>query len=99
MFVCFYWFIDGCCIEIMRGANRRQVLSEKHCHLLQDILKMKDEDVFESWYLCTKLNAVKSTNTMTLIFTAVVTLNILCCFAMFFLPCEPNTVSLHTDRP
>jgi hypothetical protein len=99
MFVCFYWFIDGCCIEIMRGANRREVLSEKHCHLLQDILKMKDEDVFESWYLFTKLNAVKSTNSMTLIFTAMVNLNTSCCFALILVACELNTASLHTDRP
>ena len=40
------------------------------------------------WYLCTNMNVVIIPNSVTLIFTAVVTVNVSCCFALFFLPCE-----------
>jgi hypothetical protein len=43
--------VDGCCTDIMSGANSLGVLRGKYCHLLQDITMVKAEDVSETLVL------------------------------------------------
>jgi len=69
---------DGLCTEIINTANSYGgggMLMVKHCRVLHDILKLNTEDVSDTLVLLYLTTGVTRNNSVTLIFTVLVTLN------------------------
>jgi hypothetical protein len=72
----------------MSGENSWRMLREKHCHLLQCILKVTDEDAHET--SVTLYQTARNNNIGTMIFTAVVTLTSSAVLPCFSFPVNPT---------